>query len=462
PDPKITKFLLLALGISLPFAHFVVFIVSAFGIQWNIQWANIFGGLLLLHLFIRVLLGNPIKISPGLIWIGLFICATFVSAFNFFTQPPEYFNKFLNYEILLILYTLLFISITQVRTDSKHLLGILKAMLVLSTIVGLYGVYQLPARYLGLPFADITLTNPQFPEVKFVGEEAILNLARPNSIFSEPGFFGHYLVPFTVLGIILALRKPDIFGSKIILWAIVIAQMVSLALTFSMGSYYVMGLVVLLMLFIERGRSLANLIGWIIFGAIVINYSFLTFELITGFPVYTMSVERMFGLWKYLFGDINYLVPFESAPYRLSANSIAFKVFAMHPLTGIGLGLWANFAQNFVKTPVSDLSTSPFAVLLADTGILGASAFLSLGIGTLWHLYKLIKKSAVEMREAISSGLKPDKEFDILVRLVFYLVLTEMIYFHVDGRLFVPTIWYYFGLGNLMIIMARNRKFQSA
>ena len=458
PNPKVTRFLLFGLGLSLPFAHFVVVILTAFGIQWNIQWANIFGGLLLLHLFIRVLIGNPLKLSPGLPWLGLFICATFLAAFNFFNEPPEHANKFINYEILLFLYVLLFLAITQVRTDSKHLLVILKAMLALSAVVGLYGIYQLPARYFGLPLADIRLTNPQYVPVKFVGEEAILNLARPNSIFSEPGFFGHYLVPLTAIGIILTIHRPRIFGSKIILWLIVLSQVVSLAFTFSIGSYIAMGFIILLMLLIEKGKGRTGVLAWIVFGIPIIFITFSIFELLTGYPVFTMSIERLFGLWKYMLGDISYLIPFESAPLRLNASRIALEVFTTHPVNGVGLGLFGDFAQYFVKTPINDLYCSPFSILLAETGILGAFSLFGFWICTLRNVHKIIRKPFTVTRTSPDS----DDGLAIVARLIFYLVLSELIFFHIDGFLFVPTLWYYLGLGNLVIIVARNRKPQTA
>jgi len=452
PQKNFSPYLLLALGASVPFAHFAVIVLIGEGIQW----AHVFGFLLITHLVIRILLGNRIPLAPATPWVFALVLASLVSSIAFIGHGGEQTLEFFKSEIQLLFGVFLFLAVTHVKLDERRILLVLRTMITVSVGVALFGIYQLPARFLGLPGGVLRLTNPSLSGSTQT-TNILHNLTRASSIFSEPSFFGHYMVGMIVITLIAALHRPKLLGPRALIWAVLIIQTAGLILSFSMGSYFMLAALLLLMLIVERG-TVKHKLAAIILSVIGIGaLALIMVELISGYPMAEQLQARVIGIIKYFQGDMGYLVEGESLFQRLDTSRVGLRVWLDHPLTGVGLGSYTLVSYTYGEWNPFGFAANSAVNLLAETGILGFLCFVAIGIASVGPLYGIFRRK-------IRNGFEPENHEDLalIARMMFYLVIAELSYFFIMSILFWPGPWFYLGLGGAVAILARRRKRESS
>lgn len=448
PQRNISMLLLTGTTLSIPFAHFAVVVAAGEGVQW----AHLLGSVLIVHLVVRLLLGNRIPIAPATPWVIGLVAATFISLFAIIDQPGVHVTEFWKSEAQLLFGVLLFLAVTHLRLTKRQLMLILKLMIVLSAAVAIFGIYQLPARYFGLPGGVLRLTNPSLSG-PLQSTVEIYNLTRASSIFSEPSYFGHYMVGMMVLSLTAALHYPRIFGKPAILWAIIFIQATGLALSQSMGSFYMLAQLLLVMLIVERGAARAKLLGTVGIIAGIGVAAMLIVELLTGFTVGQQLIDRVYGIYRFILGDETFMIETESAFQRLGTAKIALDVWRDNPFIGVGFGSYTLVSLQYGEWNPFGFPANTLVSALAETGVIGFLALLGVCLSSLYGLYRIFRRTNLRIRlEKIeSSGL-----LIAAARMLFYLVLLEVLYFHVINSFYWLSTWLYLGLGGLTAIMAHR------
>jgi len=451
PQRNLSVFLLTALGLSIPFAHFAAFVVVGEGVQW----AHILGSLLIIHLVARLLLGHRIPVAPATLPILTLTAATVISVFAVIDQPVEYIWEFWKSEIQFLFAVLVFLAVIHVRLRDRQLMFLLKSMILLSAGVALFGIYQLPARFLELPGGIVRLTNPSLSGIVQV-TTLIHHLTRAASIFSEPSYFGHYLVGMMALTLPAALHRPNLFGRRYILWLIILIQSTGLVLSQSVGSFYLMALLIVVTFLAERAQARKKLAGALLLMVLTGAAALTVVQRVSGFEVGQMLQERAYGIYMYAKGDESYLVVGESLFLRLDTARIALSVWLEHPIIGVGLGSYSLISYRYGEVNLFGFAANTVVNTLAETGLVGFIALTWVAISSLFGVWRVFGpgEPAPVNQESGENGAT----LRLAARMIFYLIAVELLYFHVLNSFFWPSTWFYLGLAGLVAIMDRRRK----
>lgn len=449
PQRSLTNLLVLATALSLPFAHFAVFIVAGQGVQW----AHLLGLLLIIHFAAQFLMGKPFRVAPAAPWVLAIVFASALSALAILGESDEHVAEFWKSAVQLAFGVLLFFAVTQVRLKEKLIPVVLKSMILLSAAVALFGIYQLPARFLGWPGGVLRLTNPSLSgqmQVVFV----IQYLIRAASIFSEPSYFGRYLVGMLALSLTAALHSPRLFGRPFFLYLVIAVQICALAMTSSMGAFYMLAMLLLLMFYFERGRQRRALGNALFAIAIVGAFAFTIAQDISSFPIAQYLHNRLFGICMYVItgGDTSYLVGGESIFMRIDTAKIALDVWRDHPILGVGLGSYTLTSLQYGNYNLFGFAANVLVNALAETGIIGFIALVGLSVSSLTGLWRVFRSGGGRGSDETNENLR------LVARMAFYLVFVEVLYFHVMGAFYWPSLWFYLGLGGMIALMARGEK----
>jgi O-antigen ligase len=373
-----------------------------------------------------------------------------ISALSIVWRSDYTVTEFWRSEVQLLTYFFFFTAITNLNLETRHLNIILKLMIILSVPIGLYGVYQLPARFLGWPFGAIAFTNPTMAGLT-IRIELINIFTRAASIFSEPSWFGHYMVTMLALSIPVALHNPRYFGKRWILFTIITIQIISLVFSRSVGAYFGFALLILLMLILERSAQRHKIILAIIY---ILGLGFLvtlSMQVVSGYPFVHDILSRIYGVYRYiLFSDPNFTVSGESLFGRIDMARVGYKVWLDYPLSGVGLGQYSLVSPAYGNPHPGGASDSTLIATMSEMGILGIVSLLGFIISSLYGLKWAFRKMPYPDRE---KSLNVEyKSLRLCGKMVFYLILIESIYFHMLGSLFWVSTWIYFSLGGLVAL----------
>ncbi len=450
PTRQSGTLLITGLALSVPFAHFALVVVGSEGMQW----AHLFGALLIVHLVIRMILGDRIPVAPASPWVLAFIAATFISTIAFIELPGEHVTEFWKSEVQFIFGALMFYSVSRLKPKSKHVLWMLKAMMVLSVGVALFGIYQLPARYFGWPGGWIRLSNPSLSGT-FQVQALLKDITRSASIFSEPSYFGRFLVGSLALSLGAALHKPGLFGSKPLLSLMIAIQGAALVLSSSMGAWYVLGQLTLVMFFVERKVARRRLVTWLVVLAIIAVTALTGIETISGFPIRSTITDRVTGIAQYFRGDTTQLIEGESLLQRIDTSRIALDVWKDHPVIGVGTGSYTLISYQYGEWNPWGFSANSLVNTLAETGTVGFITLLGIIFTSLYGLWRIFSRGPPP-HAPDNPAYEEHELLRLSARMVFYLLVVEALYFHMSGTLFHPEIWFYFGLGAMITVLARK------
>lgn len=454
PQKRMSFLILAALAVSIPFAHFAMIVSGGVGVQW----AHLFGTILIIHFAMKFLLGKPLRVVPATPWVLALLGASLLSSIAITGQPYIHGIEFWKSEVQLIFFVLMFIAITQIRLETRQLNFIIKLMILLSILVALYGMYQLLARFLGLPFGTISLTNPSLsgPDQNI---RLLRNFARAASIFSEPSYFGHYLITMFTLTLTAAMHNSRYFGRRWILLAVLFIQAVGLIISQSMGSYYIFAQLILIMFLLERAaqKFKISITFLTIIGIGVVLITFM--ETVSGFPIVRETTGRLVGLYNFaVLGDPTYLVLGESLILRIETAKVGVQVWFDNLFIGVGLGSYTLISAAYGNINPKGWSANTLVNTLSEMGTIGFIALLGIALSSLRALRNIFRRPIKLAENDVNSS-----EYETLMliaRMMFYLVLVEMLYFHVINSFFWPSTWFYLGLGGAVVLTARKLRKQ--
>ena len=270
------------------------------------------------------------------------------------------------------------------REKKERLYNFLKILFISTIVVTIFGLLQFAGDFVGLP---IWLTG-----IGEVYTKVILGFPRVRSTFSEPLYFGSFIILILPL-VYMQLNSAKKLLSQKWLKILFLLLLVNLALTFARSSYLAFALeffiivIVSIKLFLKQ--RILRLIAF--FGLLVVVFLFSLYN----FPqIYPAKVQSAF--------DHVVTISDFSSLNRLDTDSAALKIFKNNPIKGIGIGQFGPYYANFpIKIPEAGWQTvnnEPLE-LLAENGLWGFVPIL------LCYLY-LIFRQLVVIKKAIDPSEK--------------------------------------------------------
>ncbi len=362
-----------AMVFFLPFERFPTYNLGGIDIKINTVL-----GFLVLFAWILSLMYNAKKwkIQPNVLLapIGLFVMALLLSLTQATFLDRSY--QVLVFVLFTIAVGLMSTSMIQSRDD---LIKVLKVLLISATVVAIFSFFQFAGDIIGLP-KDITLLKQGY------GSE-VFGFPRIQAFSMEPLYLADYLFIPIMLGLAYFFGKNQTLSNRWWLAGLTTALITILVLTVSRGAYLGFA-VALLVMAIFQFRQIFTwkhiLVGFL---AVLIIGGGVYFALSKGNP---QAINEFIG-----HVSLNDYSNGESIQGRLSAFELAYQAFLHHPILGIGLGNYGPYANGYIgQTPAGgwDIVNNEYLEILAETGIVGISAFfliiLTLIGRSFWAIYK--------------------------------------------------------------------------
>lgn len=298
-----------------------------------------------------------------------------------------------------------------------------KAILVSAALVSLFGLWQFAADMLGAP---LWLTG-----LRETYTRAILGFTRIQSTAAEPLYFADYLLlPIALCGAWL-MRGAKAKTSRL-LSLLLGVMLVDVFLTSSRGGWLGLGVTAVVLGWLERRR----LRDWkpVIGGAAIGLAALAIGVLLLGrfFSPTGQTVPEIF------FQHVTNVTGGAAFDDRASTISAALDAWRRHPLIGVGFGGYGPFVSPFPYAapdagwPI--VNNEPLE-LLAETGIIGFSAFLIF----LWTLFE----------EALQARKRGETQGDVrsAVRSACLAALCGMLaQYQTFSTLYIMHVWFTIGL----------------
>jgi O-antigen ligase len=307
----------------------------------------------------------------------------------------------------------------------------LKALIFVSLIINIFGIYQMVARAYDWPLAWITLNNVSFNRGDIEGSKmeykqlslSYGNFFRATSIFSEPsalGAFNSYILSLLLIPIVYKLKN---FVKSRLLWIILLIMSSAAALfTFSMTAFVGFLMVFSGFILTQRPKNLTRffLIAVSIVLVIIVADAIISQSL--NVSVIELFTKRIEGIAS--FGSGQKEVFGESFGVRLKSSEKAIEIWKEYPISGIGLGLTAYNKLNDLQ--FADMS---FFALIAELGTIGTLAYLLFFISIVYLPFRLIKNKT-------NHTLFDDNDKRILF-VPFFMMLVQIILNFISGNNFI-------------------------
>ncbi|MGB9770350.1 MAG: O-antigen ligase family protein [Candidatus Kapaibacteriota bacterium] len=289
------------------------------------------------------------------------------------------------------------------------LIRIIKGLIWLLFIFNLYGIYQLFARALGLPFGWIEYTNTGImSRLEIIGtiQQTTVSFGsfyRITSIFVEPSVLASFnILLFIFLVIPWIQQRQSFIKNQKLLILFVATSLITLFLTYSMTGLASLIVVLSLIVFIEYFESykfLFKIIFIVVVTVLLANLFMIELFGIDLLKLFTYRIENIFSLGSDEMGG-------ESFTTRLSNTMSTIAIWTQHPLFGVGLGLLA-----YQKEFVAIFSDTTIFSVLAECGIFNFLLFNALLYSLLFtsiKLYKIVRENpSISADEKKLIGIAP-------------------------------------------------------
>ncbi|MFN3781302.1 MAG: O-antigen ligase family protein, partial [Candidatus Kapaibacteriota bacterium] len=299
----------------------------------------------------------------------------------------------------------------------KTYVYVIKGLIWLIFLFDLYGIYQLFARALGLPFGWLEYSNTGImSRLEIIGtiQQTTISFGsffRVTSIFVEPSVHASFnILLFIFLVIPWIQQRSGFVKNNNILLLLISTCLISLFLTYSLTGLASLLAVLFLVVLIEYYKSYKIIFKIFLVGIVIIVFAnYLMIELfgIDLLKLFFIRVENIFSFGSDEMGG-------ESFTTRLENTLSTIAVWSKHPLFGVGLGL-LGYQKEFTAL-FSD--TTIFSVL-AETGIFGFLIFNAL-------LYSLLF-SSIKLYNALRNSTLVSSDEIKLIGIIPYLVLFEIV-----------------------------------
>lgn len=345
--------------------------------------------ILMILMFLKITIwdGAELKIAknPAILFYSLFILSTLISGLypllsgNKF-MIMQYFKSIVHFHFTYLITLILILY----KFENETWENFIKIWLILSIGINLFGVYQIIARALDLPFAWFELTNASFYSRNMHESNEITQLSlrfegffRATSFFSEPSALAAFNGMTLVFSIIPKLKnfKPFLNSEKVTN-LVIILSIVGLLLAFSLTGATIV-VIILVMLFLTEKLNVVwrflKVLPVIIVVVIVSNY---IVESYSGISVLELFGKRFGTLSNLLLGKSLYTNGIEGESVIDRGNNFIslFNIWLSSPIIGIGLG-------TTYLSPYADgmaFSDTSLMAVLGELGLVGIIPYLGL------------------------------------------------------------------------------------
>ena len=247
-------------------------------------------------------------------------------------------------------------------TDEVKLRRVIRILLITTTLVALFGLWQFFGDMIGLP---TTLTGLREHYTKIV-----FGFPRIQSTALEPLYFANFLlIPIAVIYALLISRSSSI--KMIRLLPLLILTVLNLVLTVSRGGYLGVIVIILVVSFVY----LRKIFRWQFLVSLVVGIVVVWF-----FAIRALGFGDVFQLNAETF--LTHIVDSFSGPAyteRIETFQWAEEAWRANPIIGIGPGQYGPFVSSHPYIEPKEgwkIVNNEFIELLAETGVLGLAAFL--------------------------------------------------------------------------------------
>ncbi|MBM2820667.1 MAG: O-antigen polymerase [Candidatus Berkelbacteria bacterium] len=322
--------------------------------------------------------------------------------------------------LFFILFTIL-LSVLAVNmlSDKEQLKKTLIVLFASSFIVGVFGLFQFGGDTVGLP-QSLTLLKQGYTKVVF-------GFPRVQAFSMEPLYLANYLLIPIFVGIALFFNKTG----PVPRWTL--AGLLAL-------------LILIFVLTVSRGGYL-GFIGAFAVSAILMFRQVLTWKniLIGLLTIVVVGYGVAFALSKgdyratnefighVTLGDLN---RGESIQGRLATFRRAMQAYVESPIIGVGIGNygpWNKFYPDATPKIGWDIVNNQYIELLAETGIVGVSAFGLIIIVLIWRTFSALKKAKDIFLKSVLIGF-------------FAALVGVLIQYNFMSTLYIIHIWVLIGL----------------
>jgi len=388
-------------------------------------------GFITLFAWILALMFNPkkYKVSPNALAIPLII---FVFTLVLSLTQAVAFSRGL-VVLIFILFTIVLAILATNLVNSKEILNKTLVILFLSSlIVGIFGLFQFGGDVIGLP-QSITLLKEGYTRVVF-------GFPRIQAFSMEPLYLANFLLMPLLVGLAFFFNRTGPLNRWPLIGLLALL-LINLVLTVSRGGYlgFLGALVVLFILLFRQVFTWKNLVFGVLTVAVV-GYG-VAFALSRG--DYRATNEF---LGHVMLADVK---QGESIQGRLKTYERSLQAYKESPILGIGIGNygpWHKFYPDATPEKGWDIVNNQYLELLAETGIVGLSAFILV-------IVVLIGRSLLALKYAQDIFLK-----SALIGLLAAFV-GVVIQYNFMSTLYIIHIWVLIGLlVAVQNIILKNKK----
>jgi putative inorganic carbon (HCO3(-)) transporter len=220
-----------------------------------------------------------------------------------------------------------------------------------------------------------------------VGEMSSYRIGGP---IGDPNFYGQLLL-FPVSLAVDRMRYDEDRFWRLIAACTLAVTLLSIAFTFSRGTFLGAGIVLILMLVKDPPRP-------------VITGTILALAAIALLVLMPQYLGRMYTLIETAFHISNESSNFQDDAIegRLGEMRVALGIFLDHPLLGVGIGNYEHYFQHYSllldlpQRGTDRAAHSLYLEICAERGLLGLSVYLAM----IWYIFSRVLKSAKRLRAA--------------------------------------------------------------
>ncbi|MBW3537872.1 O-antigen ligase family protein [Candidatus Parcubacteria bacterium] len=378
PLQRWSRYLIYFILATLPLERIPALDLNAGAAEITIRLSQV-AGLLLIAINLPLLWDRRRQLlNPPWRWLALFLFVTLLSA-GLAADPVE--------GLMVTAFTA-FVAILA-RTLANRLevsqLPVYGAVIAVSALtVTAFGFFQYFADLIGLP-TSITGLRPHYTK-------AVFGFPRIQSTALEPLYFANYLlIPVALAG------SHYVFTRRRRWWWLLLPLLTALWLTLSRGAFAGMAVLVLVLaaaaILLKHRRQLLGLIAAV---ALTITLAVGLIALGTAVDQKDTTAGESVKKFSRQTTNVGYG---ESSEGRTVTRRLAVRAFTEQPLLGIGpgnFGHYANQARPDKFTDTSAIVNNEPLEILAETGLLGALAFVLFALSLLWQAGRALLRAGPE------------------------------------------------------------------
>ena len=442
------QLLVLIYVITQPFFGFSLMNIEGRGVA-RLDWVGIF--LLASGFAVSLYFGRShFRYSPVNKFVWIFIGTVFLSLLSMFNASTAQFIDFGTKGFALFACLVAYFTISSISMDDRRIKLLLRVWFILTFLISIYGLYQLFARSMGWPFAELALSNPTIASHGVQTYRSLSGFSEISSVFKEPGWLGDYLLKAIIFFGLIILNKQGsrfLFSSRFLNIFFLITFLVTLFFTGALGAtlFFLIDLGVIFYFGVIPRKRLLKVI---LTGGAVIAIS------VSVLPLFSIDIreyasKRLSGFFQSVSS------PQERGKYtsfstRLSRSLGTLDVWRNEsPIVGVGLNGLGYYSPEYVEDPRNIGKTnSGWVLLLTEVGILGCLAMVIIIASMFYSLWK----------RARNQNLAPGWNTLLMAAgwMIVFDALSTLVTFTYTNSL----RWFTLGLANLILIESRRRIIQ--